>query len=121
MADLPSTMRAARLHALPSEDRPLPDVRLDEVPVPTPGPGEVLVQVLACGVCASDLHVVAGVTPAGELPQILGHEAVGDVAAVGEGVHDWMVGDRVLVLPAWPLGLKTVSTGSSTELAVRPR
>ncbi len=104
MPDLPTTMHAARLHALPTEDRPLPDVRLDEVPVPRPGPGEVLVEVLACGVCASDLHVVTGVTPAGELPQILGHEAVGDVAAVGEGVDDWMVGDRVLVLPAWPCG-----------------
>lgn len=103
MTELPSTMRAARLHALPTQDA-LPDVRIDEVPVPRPGPGEVVVRVLACGVCASDLHVVAGVTPAGELPQVLGHEAAGDVAAVGEGVQDWLVGDRVLVLPAWPCG-----------------
>ncbi len=103
MVDLPETMRAARLHALPSEGS-LPDVRIDEVPVPEPGPGQVLVDVHACGICASDLHVVAGVTPAGDLPQILGHEAAGDVAAVGEGVTDWRVGDRVLVLPAWPCG-----------------
>ena len=102
MPDLPTTMRAARLHALPSDARPLPDVRLDEIEVPTPGPGEVLVRVLACGICASDLHVAVGATPAGDLPQVLGHEAAGDVAAVGEGVDDWMVGDRVLVLPAWP-------------------
>ena len=100
MADLPETMFAARLHALPT-DGGMPDVRVDEVPVPTPGPGQVLVRVLACGICASDLHVVTGHTPAGELPQTLGHEAAGDVAAVGEGVTDWQVGDRVVVLPAW--------------------
>lgn len=116
MADLPTTMHAARLHALPSEDSSLPDVRLDEVAVPQPGPGQVLVEVLACGVCASDLHVVAGVTPAGDLPQILGHEAVGDVAAVGEGVTDWMVGDRVLVLPAWPCGRCAYCTGGRENL-----
>lgn len=101
MTDLPTTMRAARLHATGTDE---PDVRIDEVDVPSPGPGQVLVEVLACGVCASDLHVVAGITPAGELPQVLGHEAVGDIAAVGEGVTDWLVGDRVLVLPAWPCG-----------------
>lgn len=99
-ADLPGTMRAARLHAL-AEDGGLPDVRIAELPVPSPGPGQVLVEVGACGVCASDLHVVTGHTPAGDLPQVLGHEAAGDVAAVGDGVTDWQVGDRVLVLPAW--------------------
>jgi D-arabinose 1-dehydrogenase-like Zn-dependent alcohol dehydrogenase len=101
VTDLPTTMRAARLHALPTEDTH-PDVRIDELPVPEPGYGEVLVRVLACGVCASDLHVVAGVTPAGDLPQTLGHEAVGDIAALGEDVDGWAVGDRVLILPAWP-------------------
>lgn len=101
---VPATMRAARLHALPDEGRSAPDIRVDEVPVPSPGPGQVLVEVQACGICASDLHVAAGATPAGELPQVLGHEAAGDVALVGEGVSDWRVGDRVLVLPAWPCG-----------------
>lgn len=100
---LPATMRAARLHAVAAEDQP-PDIRIDEVEVPRPGPGQVLVDVLACGICASDLHVAAGATPAGDLPQVLGHEAAGDIAAVGDGVDDWMVGDRVLVLPAWPCG-----------------
>jgi 2-desacetyl-2-hydroxyethyl bacteriochlorophyllide A dehydrogenase len=94
-------MRAARLHEPGADD---PDVRIDDVAVPSPGPGQVLVEVHACGVCASDLHVVAGVTPAATLPLVLGHEAVGDIAAVGEGVTDWLVGDRVLVLPAWPCG-----------------
>ena len=116
MPDLPATMRAARLHAVPSDDRPLPDVRLDEVPVPSPGPGEVLVRVLACGICASDLHVAAGVTPAGTLPLTLGHEAVGDVAAVGADVADWLVGDRVLVLPAWPCMRCAYCTGGRENL-----
>ena len=114
--DLPTTMRAARLHAPATDARPRPDVRLDDVEVPAPGPGEVLVRVLACGVCASDLHVVAGATPAGALPQTLGHEAVGDVAAVGEGVDDWLVGDRVLVLPAWPCLRCAYCTGGRENL-----
>lgn len=114
--DLPATMRAARLHALPSADQPLPDIRIDEVPVPEPGPGQVLVEVHACGICASDLHVVAGATPAGELPQVLGHEAAGDVAAVGEGVTDWRIGDRVLVLPAWPCGRCPYCVGGRENL-----
>lgn len=101
MSDLPPTMRAAQLHALADPAGGLPDIRIAEVPVPRPAPGQVLVRVLACGVCASDLHVVAGHTPAGELPQVLGHEAAGDVAALGEGVTGWQVGDRVAVLPAW--------------------
>ena len=103
MADLPETMRAARLHAVAREGAP-PDVRVDRVPVPEPGPGEVLVRVRACGLCASDLHVVGGVTPPGHLPLVLGHEAAGDVAAVGPGVEGWLEGDRVLVLPAWACG-----------------
>jgi 2-desacetyl-2-hydroxyethyl bacteriochlorophyllide A dehydrogenase len=96
-------MRAARLHALPDGDTG-PDVRIDEIPVPVPGPGQVLVRVLACGVCASDLHVVSGATPPGRLPLVLGHEAAGDVAAVGEGVEGWLPGDRVVILPGWACG-----------------
>ena len=101
---LPDTMRAARLHRPRTSDQP-EDVRIDEVPVPRPGHGEVLVEVKACGVCASDLHVVAGVTPHGQqLPQILGHEPAGVVAALGEGVTDWQVGDRVAWVMSRPCG-----------------
>ena len=89
-------MRAARLHRPRSADAP-EDLRIEEVATPTPGPGEVLVRVHACGVCASDLHVVQGITPSAHLPIILGHEAAGVVADVGDGVEDWMPGDRVLV------------------------
>jgi alcohol dehydrogenase, propanol-preferring len=101
---LPDTMRAARLHR-PRSAAAAEDVRIDTIPLPSPGRGEVLVRIRACGVCASDLHVVAGITPHGpELPQILGHEPAGEVAAVGEQVEDWMVGDRVALLAARPCG-----------------
>jgi alcohol dehydrogenase, propanol-preferring len=101
---LPDTMRAARLHRPRTADA-AEDVRVDEVPVPAPGAGEVLVRIRACGICASDLHVVAGVTPHGpDLPQILGHEPAGEIAAVGPQVEDWLVGDRVALLAARPCG-----------------
>lgn len=99
---LPTTMRAARLHRPRGADA-AEDVRIDDVPVPEPGPHEVLVRIRACGVCASDLHVVQGVTPHGPaLPQILGHEPAGEVAAVGDEVTDWRPGDRVAMLMARP-------------------
>ncbi len=89
-------MRAARLHQPRSTVAPA-DLRIDDLATPEPGPGEVLVRVHACGVCASDLHVVQGITPAAHLPITLGHEAAGVVEAVGDGVADWLPGDRVLV------------------------
>ncbi len=104
---LPDTMRAARLHAPAPDPTGGPsgaDLRIDELAVPEPGPGEVLVAVAACGVCASDLHVVQGVTPAATLPLTLGHEAAGTVAAIGPDVADWQVGDRVVVPAGRPCG-----------------
>jgi alcohol dehydrogenase, propanol-preferring len=101
---VPETMRAARLHA-PRRGTAREDVRIDEVPVPQPGPGEVLVRIAACGVCASDLHVVQGITPHGpHLPQTLGHEPAGVIAAIGEDVTDWQLGDRVAFTMARPCG-----------------
>ncbi|HEX9765826.1 MAG TPA: zinc-binding dehydrogenase [Nitriliruptorales bacterium] len=100
--DLPDTMRAVRLHRPRHGDEPA-IVQVDEVPVPVPGPHEVLVRIAACGICASDLHVVQGTTPHGaELPQILGHEPAGVVASVGREVGDWMPGDRVAMLMGRP-------------------
>lgn len=97
-------MLAARLHRVRTDDRP-EEVRIDEVPVPEPGPGQVLVEIRACGVCASDLHVVQGVTPHGpELPQTLGHEPAGVIAEVGDDVGDWRPGDRVVMQMARPCG-----------------
>jgi propanol-preferring alcohol dehydrogenase len=70
-------------------------LQLRELPVPQPGPGEVRVRVLACGVCRTDLHVVDGELPAAPLPIIPGHEIVGRVDALGEGVSGFELGQRV--------------------------
>lgn len=108
-------MRAARLHRPRSAEAP-EDLRIDELPTPEPGPDEVLVRVHACGVCASDLHVVQGITPAGHLPLTLGHEAAGTVARVGAEVGDWLPGDRVLVPPGRTCGQCPMCVGGRDNL-----
>ena len=71
-------------------------LRLEEVPIPTPGPRQILVKVAACGVCHTDLHAASGDWPVKpRLPFIPGHEGVGHVAALGQGVLDLKEGDRV--------------------------
>ncbi|HEY6645109.1 alcohol dehydrogenase AdhP [Povalibacter sp.] len=73
---------------------------LSDIPVPTVGPGELLVKVAACGVCHTDVHAVDGDWPVKpELPFIPGHEVVGHVAALGQGVTKFKEGDVVGV--AW--------------------
>ena len=64
-------------------------------PMPRPGPGEVLVHVRSSGLCSTDLHLLSGRQPLGDLPRIIGHELAGDVAELGEGVTQWRTGDRV--------------------------
>jgi propanol-preferring alcohol dehydrogenase len=68
---------------------------LQEIPVPSVGPGEVLVRVKAAGICHSDVHYRAGVSSTGPLPQTLGHEIAGVVEAVGSQVTRNRPGDRV--------------------------
>jgi alcohol dehydrogenase, propanol-preferring len=80
----------------PIETSPL---RYVDKPVPAPGPGELLVQVLACGVCRTDLHVSEGDLPVHREHVTPGHMVVGLVAALGESVTDHVLGDRVGV--AW--------------------
>ena len=71
-----------------------------EVPTPQPGPGEVLVQVSYCGICGSDVHLVAaGMLPSGA---IIGHELSGRVAKIGPGVAGFREGDPVVVMPLDP-------------------
>ncbi|MDB5658605.1 MAG: Zinc-binding alcohol dehydrogenase [Cypionkella sp.] len=71
-------------------------LRLVELPVPAAGPGEILIRLEASGVCHSDVHIWKGETRPGIDPDpfILGHEGVGEVAALGEGVEGWAVGER---------------------------
>ncbi len=85
---LPATMLAAVY-------RGVNDVRVETVPVPTIGPGELLLRVHTCGVCGTDLKKIA--TGSHSAPRIFGHETSGVVAAVGEGVRDFQPGDRVVV------------------------
>ena len=66
-----------------------------EVPVPHPGASEVLVRVAACAVCRTDLHVVDGELPNPKLPLIPGHEIVGHIEELGEGVDGFRIGERV--------------------------
>lgn len=70
-------------------------LRAMELPVPRPGSGEVLLQVRACAVCRTDLHVVDGELPHPKLPLVPGHEIVGVVTEKGEGVERFKPGDRV--------------------------
>jgi propanol-preferring alcohol dehydrogenase len=79
---------------------------LTDVPVPEPGPGEVLLKVAAAGLCHSDLHLMEwpdGVLPY-DLPFTLGHENAGHVAAVGSGVTGLAEGDAVIVYGPWGCG-----------------
>jgi len=85
-------MRAARFH-------PGAGLEVETVPRPEVGPGEVLVEVAACGVCHSDLHILDGDLPLVG-PQTLGHEVAGTVAETGAGV-DLAVGTDVAVFGGW--------------------
>ena len=76
-------------------DKPGTPLVLRERPVPKAGKGEILVAVAACGVCRTDLHVVAGDLTEPKLPIVPGHEIVGRVAAVGEEASGFEVGERV--------------------------
>lgn len=78
-------MRAMVLHA------PGQPLVAEERPIPTPGPYQLLLKVLACGVCRTDLHLVDGELPQAILPRVPGHEIVGEVMAVGDHVaSDWL-------------------------------
>lgn len=84
------TMKAAVLHELKTP------LKIERVPVPEPGHGDLLIKVTACGVCHSDLHAVDGDwTPLPVIPLIPGHEVAGRVARVGPGVTGFKVGDEV--------------------------
>ena len=67
-------------------------LRLDNVPMPEPGSGEVLVRVSVCGICRTDLHVVEGELECPKLPLIPGHQAVGLITRLGSGVNERTIG-----------------------------
>ena len=88
---VPPTMQAARYHGPGSE------LRLETIAVPEVSQGDVLVRVTHAGVCRTELHFLSGLLNLGIAPLTLGHEIVGEVAAVGAGVADYQPGDRVVV------------------------
>ncbi len=94
----PAQMRAARFEAATRS------LTVTDVPVPVPGPTEVLVKVMACGICLSDVHLLDGTLP-GPLPVVTpGHESAGVVEQVGDLVAGWQPGDRVLLAGGRPCG-----------------
>src|SRR5580704_2513747 len=95
LGPIPKTMRAGVF-------REKGVVRVEEVPVPEVGAGEVLIKVAACGVCGTDIKKIFNgyVAP----PQILGHELAGTVVAIGPGVTKWKLGDRVMSFHHMPCG-----------------
>jgi L-iditol 2-dehydrogenase len=94
-AAVPESMQAAVY-------RGVNDVRVETVPVPAIGSGEVLIQVHSCGICGTDLKKIH--TGSHSAPRIFGHETVGTIAAVGTGVRSFAVGDRVVVFHHIPCG-----------------
>jgi alcohol dehydrogenase, propanol-preferring len=90
------TMKAAVLRKLGQK------LKIERLPIPEPGPGEILVKVAACGVCHSDLHAIDGDwSPPPVLPLIPGHEVAGHVAALGAGVSAFRAGEAVGVPWMW--------------------
>ncbi len=91
--------RAAVLHSMENpapfaQSKPL---KIEDIDLDAPGPGEVLVKMIAAGLCHSDLSVISGVRPR-PIPMALGHEASAQVVQVGEGVSDLKAGDRVVLV-----------------------
>ncbi len=92
---IPTTMRAAVY-------RGVNDVRIETVPVPEIGPGEVLVKIHTCGICGTDLKKIH--TGSHDAPRVFGHEMSGTIVRVGEGISGFEVGDRVMVYHHIPCG-----------------
>ncbi|MEL9991892.1 MAG: alcohol dehydrogenase catalytic domain-containing protein [Thermoproteus sp.] len=84
-------MKAARFYG------PGKPLVIEEVPKPSPGPGEALVRITAAGICHTELHFLDGILNLGVVPITLGHEMAGIVEEVGPGVTDVKPGDRVIV------------------------
>src|SRR5882757_631215 len=92
---LPKTMRAAVY-------RGINDIRIETLPVPVIGAGEVLLKIDTCGICGTDLKKIH--TGSHSAPRIFGHEMAGRVVALGEGVKNFAIGDRVMVFHHIPCG-----------------
>ncbi|MGY2492534.1 quinone oxidoreductase family protein [Cupriavidus sp. CP313] len=108
-------MQAAVIRAFGGPEQ----IQLEDIATPAPGPGEVLVKILAVGVNRLDHYVRLGqIAPALPFPHILGSDAVGEVAGLGEGVSRFAVGERVIAMPGYPTdaaeaGIRPVTAAAS--------
>jgi L-iditol 2-dehydrogenase len=80
------------------------DIRVEDAPEPSAGPGELVIRVRNCSACGTDAKIWHSGHPDLRPPRVLGHEVAGEVAEVGEGAAGWAVGDRVQVIAAIPDG-----------------
>ena len=80
------------------------DVRIEDVPEPSPGKGEVKLRVRACSTCGTDVKITTSGHQRIVPPRVMGHEIAGEVVEVGDGVTGWSPGDRVQVIAAIPCG-----------------
>ncbi|RRD66166.1 Zn-dependent oxidoreductase [Fretibacterium sp. OH1220_COT-178] len=80
------------------------NLKIVDLPIPKPEPGEVLVRVRAAGICGSDMHIYHGTNPLAKYPRIIGHEFAGEIAEPGTGVTGLAEGDRVSVDPVTSCG-----------------
>jgi len=91
------TMKVARFYALG-------DIRVEDAPTPTAGPGDVVIRVHNCSTCGTDVKISKfghqNIVP----PRVMGHEVAGEVVELGDGVEGWAVGDPVQVIAAIPCG-----------------
>lgn len=99
---------------------PRQDVELQEVPVPEPGPLEVLVKVSACGICLSDVHLIDGSIPPVAKPVTPGHEAFGIIAKTGEQVTGWKSGGRVALMGGRTCGKCANCTSGRMDACLAP-
>jgi L-iditol 2-dehydrogenase len=95
IGSIPTTMRAAVY-------RGVNDVRVETIPVPEIGAGEVLVKIHTCGICGTDLKKIH--SGSHDAPRVFGHEMAGTIVRIGEGVTDFAVGDRVMAYHHIPCG-----------------
>jgi acryloyl-coenzyme A reductase len=108
-------MQAVVLHQFGSATQ----LQLQSVADPSPGPGELLLRVRACGVCYHDVLNRRGSLPRTSVPAILGHEVAGEVVEVGPGVRGWAVGDRAATLQRMSCGACPACESGRTSLCKR--
>jgi propanol-preferring alcohol dehydrogenase len=103
-------------------DIPRTLLRPADLPLPVPGPEQILLRVRACGVCRTDLHIVEGELPQPKLPLVPGHEIVGTVERMGEKVERFAAGDRVGVpWLGWTCGVCPYCRSGRENLCDRAR